>query len=122
MFLLLDKCLVSIWSHKPLKLTRISHLNLNKPSSSLSRFINSLWRTIKKLINCYNSSRDGSVYVGSCLYRFDTSKGFTLLEFISDLWEVDEDNVSELGLCVVGDSAGGNLSIYLNVFMSCLVL
>ena len=63
------------------------------------------------------TTRNGRRNIRSGLDRFDRAEGVTLLEIITNLGKVHEDDVTKGSLSKVGDANGGNLAINLAILV-----
>jgi hypothetical protein len=109
--------LVSISFHEIGSIALVTHLELDEPSFTFTfrvhqtRFIGEL------IVDFDDSSRYWGVHIRRGLDGLDTSKGFTLLEFVSDFREINKDDVTKRRLGKVSDTTDTNTSLNLDVFV-----
>jgi hypothetical protein len=111
--------LVSIGFHEIRGIALVTHLELDKPSFAFALCVHQTRFIGKLIVDFDDSSRYWCVHIRSGLNGLDTSKGFTLFEFITDFREVDKDDITERSLGKVSDTTGTNTSVNLDVFVSC---
>ena len=117
MSLLLAVLLVRVGIHQVIELTVILHLNLDEPGITLGVRVDHTGLIAENLIDLRDGTRNGSINIRSGLDRFDRAEGVTLLELITHLGKVHEDDVTEGSLSKVGDANGGNLAINLAILV-----
>ena len=117
MSLLLAVLLVRVGIHQVIELTVILHFNLDEPGIALGVRVDHTGLIAENLIDLRDGTRNGSINIGSGLDRFDRSEGVTLLEIITNLGKVHEDDVTKGSLSKVGDANGGNLAINLAILV-----
>mmetsp|Transcript_3119 Transcript_3119/g.5327 ORF Transcript_3119/g.5327 Transcript_3119/m.5327 type:complete len:210 (+) Transcript_3119:964-1593(+) len=115
--LLLTVLLVRASVHQVVELTVIFHLNLDKPGIGFGVRVDHTGLITEDFIDLRDGSGNGSINIRRGLDGFDRAEGITLLEFIPDLGQVHENDVTKGGLSKVSDANGGNLSINLAIFV-----
>jgi hypothetical protein len=103
--------------HECSELTVIGKLQLDEPSIGFGRAVDKSRLVTQSLVDFENGTSDRSIYIGGSLYGFNTSERITPLKFITNFWEVHEDNVTKGSLGKVSDSDCSDTSLNLDVFM-----
>ena len=117
MSLLLAVFLVRASIHEVVEFTLIVHLNLYEPGIALGMRVDHTGLITENFVDLRDGSGNGCINVRRGLDGFDRAEGIALLELISDLWQVDENDVTKGGLSEVSDANGGNLSIDLAILV-----
>src|SRR5690348_16149934 len=85
-------------------LTRISETELDHPSVGVRCGIHECWLLVEPIVDVHDLATERRVKLGDGLHGFDGAEHVVLSKTGSDLRKLDEDNVSELSLSVIGDA------------------
>lgn len=80
-----------------------------KEPDFLCGFVDWSWVSCDLFVNIDNLARNWTVNIGSHFDAFDSHCGVTLVDWLSDGWELHMYDLSELGLCEICDTDSGSL-------------
>ena len=103
--------------HEIVDLAGVGHLDLHEPRVLLRRRVDQLGCVLERLVDLEYRPRDRGVHVRGGLDGLDASEGIPRVELVADGRQIHEDDVPEGALGVIGDAAGSDVPLNLDVFV-----
>mmetsp|Transcript_4209 Transcript_4209/g.10926 ORF Transcript_4209/g.10926 Transcript_4209/m.10926 type:complete len:206 (-) Transcript_4209:117-734(-) len=106
--------LVASGIHELVQLARVGELDLRHPAVCLRRRVDQRRLVVERLVDLHDLTRHRRVDVARSLDRLDRAHRVILLDARAHLGQIDEDNVAQLLLRVVGDANGADVALNLD--------